>query len=357
MLRWAAAAACVLVIGGVATLHRREQAKFSNPPKDVQSGEVATLKSLETDASAGKKPATMQRAIQETSSAANAKQQSGIAAASPGVAQQRAQAKAMEKRILAEPLMSGPNGRTVGAIGGTAGAIGARPPAPVAPPLPSSKTESLRAMAAYQQQKEQRESAQAAIAKDLGAKLNVPQAAKQNDQVTVALAPPPETVEPKAKPPAAKSAPAFVADNSSAATAETTFRSERQKSALKKGTMQIAASFITPQWTLSSDGKSLMRSLDEGKTWDMIPVAGEAIFRAVAAIGPEVWVGGAGGVLYHSSDAGRQWATVKPVCDGKVLAADIVRIEFPDVQHLQLTTATGTIWTTSDSALTWEEKK
>ena len=359
MLRWAAAAACVVVVGTVATLRHREQARVAPFPKVAHSDEVATLalKSLETSAVAGEKPATMRRTVKETSSAVAPKPKSEIAVEpSPEVIQQRAQAKAMEKRILAAPLMSGPKGRTVGAIGGAAGAIETGPQAPVAPPPPSTKTESLRAMAAYQQQKEQRASAQASIAKDLGAKLNVPEAAKQNDQVTVRLAPTPETVT-KAKPIEAKNAPAFVADGSAQMTAELASRSEQQKSALKKGTMQVAANYISPRWTLSSDGTTLMRSLDDGKTWDMVPIANQSTLRAVAAIGPEVWVGGSGGALYHSSDAGRQWAIVKPVCEGRVLAADIVRIEFPDVQHLQVTTSTGAVWITSDGARTWEEKE
>ena len=359
ILRWAAAAACVVVVGTVATLRHREQARVAPFSKVAHSDEVASLalKSLETGAAAGEKPATMQRTVKKTSSAVGPKPKSEVAVEpSPEVIQQRAQAKAMEKRILAAPLMSRPNERTVGAIGGSAGAIEARPQAPPAPPPPSTKTESLRAMAAYQQQKEQRASAQASIANDLGAKLNVPEAAKQNDQVTVALAPPPQTVA-KAKPIETKNAPAFVTDGSAQATAQITSRSEQQKSALKNGTSQIAANYISPRWSLSSDGTAVLRSLDAGKTWDMVPIASRTTFRAVAAIGPEIWVGGSGGALYHSSDAGRQWAVVKPVCDGRTLAADIIRIEFPDVLHLQLTISTGSLWTTSDGARTWEEKR
>ena len=37
------------------------------------------------------------------------------------------------------------------------------------------------------------------------------------------------------------------------------------------------------------------------------------VFRAVAVIGPEVWAGGSGAMLYHSSDSGTLWQQVFPL--------------------------------------------
>jgi hypothetical protein len=119
---------------------------------------------------------------------------------------------------------------------------------------------------------------------------------------------------------------------------------------------QAAAGPITPRWTISSDGTMLLRSLDAGRTWQPIPVGNSVVFRAIAALGSEVWVGGVHAALYHSSDTGQHWVQVRPSAGGESLAADIVRVEFPDLLHGTLTTANGRVWTTSDGGQTWQQK-
>jgi hypothetical protein len=108
-----------------------------------------------------------------------------------------------------------------------------------------------------------------------------------------------------------------------------------------------------PRWTLSSDG-TLQRSLDAGRTWAIIPVAGNSVFRALAAVGADIWVGGSGGSLYRSTDAGEHWLKVKPAAAGKVLTADIIGVEFTDSNHGKLTTADEQIWITADAGRTWQ---
>jgi len=108
-----------------------------------------------------------------------------------------------------------------------------------------------------------------------------------------------------------------------------------------------------PRWTLSSDG-TLQRSFDAGKTWATIPVAGNSVFRALAAVGANIWVGGSGGSLYRSADAGEHWLKVSPASSGKVLTADIIGVEFTDANHGKLTTADEQIWTTADAGQTWQ---
>ncbi len=112
---------------------------------------------------------------------------------------------------------------------------------------------------------------------------------------------------------------------------------------------------LTPRWNLSSEG-ILQRSFD-GRTWQAVPVADNAIFRAVSAVGPEIWVGGNGGSLYHSSDNGQHWTQVKPAVNGSPLTADIVGIEFADAQHGKLTTSDHETWTTSDAGQSWTREK
>lgn len=110
--------------------------------------------------------------------------------------------------------------------------------------------------------------------------------------------------------------------------------------------------FPLPRWTLAADG-GLQRSFDSGKTWEKVPVEQGAVFRAVSAVGPEVWVGGAAGLLYHSSDQGGHWTRVKPATGEITLTADIATIAFTDAQHGKVTTTDGQSWTTSDAGQTW----
>jgi photosystem II stability/assembly factor-like uncharacterized protein len=115
-----------------------------------------------------------------------------------------------------------------------------------------------------------------------------------------------------------------------------------------------ASAQVTPRWTLTSDG-TLQRSLDAGKTWEAIPVAANVVFRALAAFGVHIWVGGSAGALYHSSDAGQHWVQVTPSADGEPLTAEIIGVEFTDAQHGKITTARET-WTTSDAGQSWQKK-
>ena len=108
-----------------------------------------------------------------------------------------------------------------------------------------------------------------------------------------------------------------------------------------------------PRWTLSSDG-TLQRSFDAGKTWATIPVAGNSVFRALAAVGANIWVGGSRGSLYRSIDAGEHWLKVQPSTGGKMLTADIIGVEFTDANHGKLTTADEQIWITADAGQTWQ---
>ena len=117
----------------------------------------------------------------------------------------------------------------------------------------------------------------------------------------------------------------------------------------------LAAFGLPPRWTLSADG-TLQRSLDSGRTWQTIPVAGQTGFRALAADGLEIWVGGAKGVLYHSSDAGQQWTQVQPAANGEVLTGDIIGVEFIEKMHGTVTTSGQQKWVTTDAGQSWQKQ-
>ncbi len=118
--------------------------------------------------------------------------------------------------------------------------------------------------------------------------------------------------------------------------------------------MKPAVSGIAPRWMLTPGG-ILQRSLDQGKTWTTIPVADKGTFQSFAAIAADVWVGGANGLLYHSSDGGLHWTQVVPLANGEQLTAAIIRIEFSDSQNGKLTTADSETWTTSDAGKSWQK--
>jgi photosystem II stability/assembly factor-like uncharacterized protein len=142
-----------------------------------------------------------------------------------------------------------------------------------------------------------------------------------------------------------------------------------------------------PRWTISSAG-ALQRSLDQGRTWQTVDVnatsaaasrpelaASQSVakqknvdrkvlkkqsaaptFRVVAAAGANVWVGGSGGALYHSLDAGDSWLRVQPYSNGSILTGDIVSLDFPDSQRGKIATATSEVWTTTDAGQSWQKQ-
>jgi photosystem II stability/assembly factor-like uncharacterized protein len=111
----------------------------------------------------------------------------------------------------------------------------------------------------------------------------------------------------------------------------------------------------TPRWTLSSDG-TLQRSVDSGRTWATIQISSAATFRALAANGLDIWVGGSAGAFFHSSDAGQHWTQIRPIASGEVLTDDIIGVEFTDLQHGKLTTAGAETWFTADAGQTWQKQ-
>jgi photosystem II stability/assembly factor-like uncharacterized protein len=102
-------------------------------------------------------------------------------------------------------------------------------------------------------------------------------------------------------------------------------------------------------WSLSPNG-DVQRSLDSGRTWQSLPVAGSP-FHAITAVGDDIWVGGNAGALYHSADAGQSWTKIPLVSTD-----DVTHVEFSDAQNGLLNTANGEVWTTSDGGRSWHLK-
>jgi hypothetical protein len=122
--------------------------------------------------------------------------------------------------------------------------------------------------------------------------------------------------------------------------------------AIGSGSGAAAAAYA---WTLSPRGV-VQRSDDNAKTWQAVSVAAGATFRALSAIGSNVWAGGKAGALYRSADSGQTWTKVEPAARGKKLDDDIVRVDFSDALTGTVNTAKGEIWNTSDGGQTWQRK-
>ena len=125
------------------------------------------------------------------------------------------------------------------------------------------------------------------------------------------------------------------------------FRAERAGPVARPGAL----------WTISPDGK-LQRSDDGGKTWEEAPIDDKVTFRAIQALGRDVWAGGSGGALYHSNDGGATWTRVNLTSGGTPTTEIIVSIiaSSPDLQHITVTTAAGERWTTEDSGRHWKKE-
>ena len=135
-----------------------------------------------------------------------------------------------------------------------------------------------------------------------------------------------------------------------------------QKAAKNKGNpnamrQTVAKTLAIPvwQWSLSPQG-AVLRSIDNGKTWQSIAVNESSVFRAISSLGADVWVGGNGGSLYHSPDSGQHWTQIVPSVNGEKLQSDLTHVQCADSQHVLLGTSNTQTWSTSDGGQTWSRK-
>jgi hypothetical protein len=110
-------------------------------------------------------------------------------------------------------------------------------------------------------------------------------------------------------------------------------------------------------WSISTSG-NVQRSQDSGRTWEEVRVDDAVTFRAVHAMGRDVWAGGSGGVLYHSSDGGAMWKRVYLSSGESPTTETIVAITSGsrDLQRIMVRTESGEQWTTEDGGQHWQRE-
>jgi hypothetical protein len=150
---------------------------------------------------------------------------------------------------------------------------------------------------------------------------------------------------------------------------------EKTKSALAASRMKfaIAGSLVSPAlsktsaapsalWSINTSPKSLstsfgvlQRSLDRGKTWEVIPLNDRVSFRAVTASGDDVWAGGSNGSLFHSSDGGSHWVQIAISEEAAKPTGAIVSIDARDPNLLRIATSSGEQWSSTDGGSHWKQ--
>jgi hypothetical protein len=136
----------------------------------------------------------------------------------------------------------------------------------------------------------------------------------------------------------------------------------------QSGLRASAAKSLARQTSQSDTGKSslwnldgtLRKSDDGGRTWSIVHVDDRVRLYALSAAGPQVWVGGASGALFHSMDSGVNWIPVVVSSAGgplrdTITRIDIIRIEARNENWVKLKTRSGD-WLTTDGGLHWQRE-
>ena len=127
--------------------------------------------------------------------------------------------------------------------------------------------------------------------------------------------------------------------------------------ALSKTSAAPAAlwSINTSPQSLSTSFGVVQRSLDRGKTWEVIPLNDRVSFHAVTASGSEVWAGGSNGALFHSSDGGSHWVRIIISEEAAKPTGAIVSIDARDPNQLRIATSAGEQWSSTDGGSHWKQ--
>jgi Photosynthesis system II assembly factor YCF48 len=358
VIRWGALAACVVIVGSAVVMKRNSLVMSRSAPTVAMNDEtLANQPAYErsVDSTAASSP----RARKEASEAQQAAAMNAALEPPSTKLTGEGQAQAMKKALPQRPSPPAPmglekkiHGSLVAGVGHGAGIVGGAVPGTLqsSPTTPPDAEESRKNLPA-----------QSRVVADLAL---APKSSETAEPQNAAAAPAAEAAAPadsrdkqeaigKAKPAAPIVDRMMDADSETTASRQLTVSKEIAAKANRE--RAYSANAPLSRWTISSDGQ-LQHSIDSGKSWQPVAVAERAVFRALSANGPDIWVGGSSGALYHSSDSGSHWQQVKPATDGATLSADVAAIEFVDVRRGKITTSTGEVWLTEDAGQTWHKQ-
>jgi len=129
----------------------------------------------------------------------------------------------------------------------------------------------------------------------------------------------------------------------------------RQSAALAKSSMSMwAVNAARGQWRISVDGNLERRVAEDD--WTRVLTDQATTFHVVSVVGSDVWTGGSGGALFHSSDGGQHWSQVPLVTGSGAETGTIVSIQFNDPRRGTVITSGGSRCSTSDGGVTWTSR-
>jgi hypothetical protein len=139
------------------------------------------------------------------------------------------------------------------------------------------------------------------------------------------------------------------------------FRATAALPALSHGFVSASGAIAAREsiWALvdQSDTKGVIeKSGDGGKTWQRVHVDDSSEFTALWSRGPEIWVGGEDGALFHSVDAGVTWTPVAVASQDSRLTETITRIDSSASGAVTLRIQSGGNWVTIDGGAHWSRR-
>jgi hypothetical protein len=354
-LRWGAVAACVLIVGSAVLMKRDLLMTRGVQTASVRSDAPSTY--AQEPAPEPPAESTDQMRPQPPASAAD-KFASGTLTPSTSIRDEDKKQRSEPKQALKQPRLAAPPSRKItvefqkslpaSRAGASAASVGGDAQAGQSTPLSSNEAgKDIRPA----ERNATNLKAVPGVSESIEVQAETP--ALQTDSAAVVDSQQKREALGKAKPPSGAMFDALVA----LPPAATPSSNQAAKEITSKLSRERSSSYLAPvsRWTISSDGQ-LQHSVDSGKTWQPVVVGDNATFRALSANGPDLWVGGSSGLLYHSTDSGGHWAQIKPATNDAKLTADIAAIEFTDVEHGKITTATGEVWLTEDAGQSWRKQ-